>query len=940
MKRRIFLLFLLVAIIREPGQCQLSGLIRVPVLPTDNAFELLISKSGAVWVGHMFGLTRYDGSTIKNFDSGEKSQWKSLVWDLKEDGSGKIWCRMDSNLYCVVKEKLVLIKHPGSVGRLMDFRGSMYVLSSESLIKFDVNTFRYKEYSYRDSKLRGHPIKLFVVNDQLFIKTNYKKKVYVLNKFGGFSEVQLLGFNFNISNDVYCEYYQKQGDIPVTAVISDESKQDADQYVCRLRYADQKLYFYDIRKFNKSRIISVSCFKNGERWISTDEEILSSSGEIRKGPGLFHVAKDNDGNKWFLGPGAGLYLEPEKRHVDTINFNDERITAITAQGHDLLVGTSNGIIYRYDPIQKKSIPIFHVPGPTFGITYIQALDSIKFAFGSYNSVYVYNPNKKIRFPGPSIPDFRGAFHVGDHLYIADADRPTILDSGCFNLNRSNLLTKLERELIKDRVNAVAYDSIRRIFFLSKPYGLVKYINGVEKRILFNGAKISASKLLYYKDILYIYTIKFGLLVLNNDTISQLLEPDALPAHFVTKLTMMDNKLCMLNNGIMQIIDPRTERLIENNISYADNVDDAEMLGNEAFFISDYKLIHNHIGKVRLKKERLCSLLSTVVNDGDSIYSANLNLPYNKNSISFNLSFPVFTGSEKVFYRYKLLYEQQGQWEDSRPGESSLRFVSLKPGRYQFIASAIHPVLGESVNQIVKNFIIAEPWWQTWLFRICAALAALVIAFFTGKAYLNWKLKEQKQFFEKELAVERERQNISREIHDDIGQSLSVIKLNLNMGAPAQLEEAKSILTDVIKDLREFTHNLYYGKLLMEDLVTIIKKDIDSINTSNQLNADLEMQWNDCKLTSQQELIVYRIFQEAINNIIKHAHAKNIQIRLFGSKKEFILTIKDDGVGFDPEIIKNGLGLNNMSQRAKLAGGSLLITSKKDTGSEIKFSITV
>jgi hypothetical protein len=202
-------------------------------------------------------------------------------------------------------------------------------------------------------------------------------------------------------------------------------------------------------------------------------------------------------------------------------------------------------------------------------------------------------------------------------------------------------------------------------------------------------------------------------------------------------------------------------------------------------------------------------------------------------------------------------------------------------------------------------------------------------------YLN-KLNRQKLQFEKELIAEKERQHISREIHDHIGQALSVIKLNLNMNT--QIDDTKELVSEVMDDLRQFTHGLYHGKLLKGSLTDTIKKDVERLNISNQLVASLDISETVNAINPENQLLIYRIFQEAISNILKHAGAKNIFVHMTSDEKHLKLTITDDGIGFSGEGKRKGLGLDSMRRRAKLLKGNLTVFSKPQEGCKIELLI--
>jgi signal transduction histidine kinase len=262
-----------------------------------------------------------------------------------------------------------------------------------------------------------------------------------------------------------------------------------------------------------------------------------------------------------------------------------------------------------------------------------------------------------------------------------------------------------------------------------------------------------------------------------------------------------------------------------------------------------------------------------------------------------------------------------------------------PGHYQFEAFAIKPQSGLSSKPFIMNFTILPPWWQTWWFRTISVLACLAIITTVLRIYYINKLNQQKLQFEKKLIVEKERQHISREIHDHIGQALSVIKLNLNMNSPSEMADAKEMIGEVIQDMRQFTHGLYYGKLLTGSLADVIKKDVERLNIDDGLKASLDINMT-CRMTDEHsELLIYRIFQEAINNILKHANAKNITVRLSSNQKQFKLTIIDDGKGFLEKGMAKGMGINSMHTRAELLNGDLIVSGKPNEGCKVELVIS-
>lgn len=182
------------------------------------------------------------------------------------------------------------------------------------------------------------------------------------------------------------------------------------------------------------------------------------------------------------------------------------------------------------------------------------------------------------------------------------------------------------------------------------------------------------------------------------------------------------------------------------------------------------------------------------------------------------------------------------------------------------------------------------------------------------------------------------QNISWELHDNVGQLLSVAKMQLNILQPSIDESKKGILnetSDIIsKSLQEIRT---LSKLLNPDTVTnmglekSIELELLRFNRLNFLKASLEVYGTRKDIDKKDEIILFRILQEFLSNSIKHAKAKTLKVNLQYFKDSLTITAKDTGVGFDENEIEKGSGLVNMKSRAELIGAELEIQSKKNKG---------
>lgn len=207
-----------------------------------------------------------------------------------------------------------------------------------------------------------------------------------------------------------------------------------------------------------------------------------------------------------------------------------------------------------------------------------------------------------------------------------------------------------------------------------------------------------------------------------------------------------------------------------------------------------------------------------------------------------------------------------------------------------------------------------------------------------RAMLQTKLEVQEQALNQ----------ISQEIHDNVGQALSVVQANLTLLSAGRTErpgeevasKSNELLTKAISDLRNLSHALNTEHISRIGLEDAIRKEIDNIRSFHQIAFELEAEGEPDGLSGEKELMIFRIAQEAFANIVKHAHADCVKVILLYEPSDFSMSIIDNGVGFDTgdENEDAGIGLVNMHQRIKLIKGSIHINSEKGKGTHIKLSI--
>lgn len=239
--------------------------------------------------------------------------------------------------------------------------------------------------------------------------------------------------------------------------------------------------------------------------------------------------------------------------------------------------------------------------------------------------------------------------------------------------------------------------------------------------------------------------------------------------------------------------------------------------------------------------------------------------------------------------------------------------------------------------------------------ICLLFICIVIIFcaITIKLYIK-KVKEHNQ---KEIAfqkaindaiLETQEQvlnNISQDLHDDAGQQLTYINFqleNLKLDSAelnTLLEPLSQSVGNLSNSIRNISHSLNNQLLVQQDLVKAITTEVERLQKNPKIKIILTQEEPAKKeFTANEKIVIYRIFQEIINNTLKHAKAKQITITI-ATTPSFTMTIQDNGKGFDPKRLynKQSLGIQNMSSRATIINYQLAIHSEIGVGTTITLS---
>ena len=195
------------------------------------------------------------------------------------------------------------------------------------------------------------------------------------------------------------------------------------------------------------------------------------------------------------------------------------------------------------------------------------------------------------------------------------------------------------------------------------------------------------------------------------------------------------------------------------------------------------------------------------------------------------------------------------------------------------------------------------------------------------------------------AQEEERRRISRELHDDIGQRLSLLACELDVGlrghTPTRWQNASALLRtmhkqldEIATDIHKLSHELHSSSLRYCGLEVALRDLCDKYSNNHHFEIELDAQNLEPRMSPDVTLCLFRVAQEALANVLKHSNTKRVAVRVTQDAEKVRLTVKDHGVGFVPGVHSGGIGLTSMRERLRMCGGVLRVSSAPAFGAEI------
>jgi hypothetical protein len=916
---------------------------KIEGLPTKEIYDLHVDKKGYLWIAHGLGISRYDGLNFIHFTNPELADLR--MTDIVEDRQGRIWCHnFSGQIFYIERGKLRFLESydykKENLSPRMALCGDELVVTSQSGLFVCSTTTLKGKYIPIEKTAGTAMISLSVTGN----------KAVIFNHINWYLYQQGIGIR---KLDVDPSIQIEKGNTVSLQPISDH---DTIFLITNPAGTLQKLVLQNdsikrVAKIEYHDYIN-SITGDVKVWVNTRNKSMTIDGDIViKDYNLTDIVTGKEGNTWYSSIKEGLLVSFKPSKWKKIKFpidKEDFVRSLNVSDGYFFAGTQKGNLV----VMKKdnSTPVWkHNMFNGYGsIDFIRFFKNHYFIVGTSTNTYIINPlQKKIEseLPLKSIIDID---FDKNSLYVATPNGFYVLPF--FDSSLSLPYWKIAKQqqypfynwneatdnpylIFPQRSQAIRFDKSEQSLFVSTKNGLQQVTQKGIQQFYINGKEVYASSLWYQNPRLYIATINDGLWIKENNSLQHFTTANYLFSNTIVRVKVTENHLWLLENNGIQVFDTNSDSILNH-------IDLPKIIGTDVFDVAEkngyaYLTTANGIYKVPMymavEKRALFGYLDyVVVNNKDTLFKEDTNLSHDKNDIQFFFSSPAFYNPEAVSFKYRLIGDDD-HWQVTKPNERMLRFSSLPPGVYTFEAMAVNRGGLQQEKPVSFHFVILKSWWNHWWFIILVNVCIVAIIFLIIRNRIDQRLK-----------VELIRRGIASDLHDDIGATLSSINIYTEMaqeemGENEYLEQIKENVNDTISRLDDLVWSINPKNDTMEQLMHRMQHTAVLLleATGVQCHFNYDKKILNLKLNLADKRNVYLLFKEIVNNVIKHARSCNCYISIEYRHPNLILSVRDDGIGFDKAMVKKGRnGLESMRYRAKRMNGNVHINSSHKKGTNI------
>ncbi|MDP3557387.1 MAG: two-component regulator propeller domain-containing protein [Bacteroidota bacterium] len=759
----------------------------------------------------------------------------------------------------------------------------------------------------------------------------------------------------------------------------------------QLKFGEIKLYNLGETVINNLNVFCITEDVKKNIWIGADNGAYKFDGNtivhFNSKSGLsdntvYHIYTDLENNLWFATDADGIY----KFRENTFTYYDKSSglsntivmgVAQTTDGKIYAAGYVGGLYKLNDKNDIEPLNNLKTQLADSKISSLYADDENNIIIGtSSKGTWLYNEKtglKKIEDKNnPSIP-LRGAI-----CFLKDAQGNLLIGTqqGLYLRDKNETIKKLKTEnLFISALKQYTNDSIivgtsKGVFVLDKNYQLTR-LNKAE----FNNSSVLC--LAIQKSNIFIGTTDKGVLNWNlkTDKIVNYNTNKGLPSNFIYSIYVSEKRKAWIGSGF-GISNLQLDN--DDNISAIKNYGRSDgLLGMECshncllkakdsslWFGTTKGLFHfNPYANIEEKTQPIVLLKSvklfsaditdsTLFNNSETWFKVpnGLKLHSTQNHLTFEFGAIYFTNPEDVLFKCKL----EGIDKDfTITNNPYIIYSAIPPGKYTLNVQAITKSGVISSNNINYSFEIEKAFYQTRYFQLLVVL--LLISTGALITYVSTRRKQKrKEVLEKirEEEFMKLRHRTAEDFHDEMGNRLTRISVLTDI-LNTKLEAKESDVTKLVGQIKENTAALYNGS---RDIIWSLNSENDGIyqiaehikEIGDELYLDSKIDFecthtikanNPLKLKLDYSRNLIMIFKEAYSNILKHSKATEVRVSIeLKNNKDLEIKIKDNGLGFDSNILQKGNGIKNMKNRSARMNGEIFVNSTLQKGTEISISL--
>lgn len=922
-------------------------------LLSNSAQRIIRDSKGYLWIATSEGVQKFNGSTFKNFTTKEGLS-SNLVHELYEDSKGRIWAgTISGGANYIENDSVVNLKNivPKKFAHIKCFlekkNGNIIYFTAKGVIEYDgveakvlVDDKVFKLAIDNAIWLDDNTIMAATLNDGVHkIRVNPYSSEKVITK------PTLNNISYSLVKDV-----DESGTIWIGTY---------GELVKLLPDGSIVKYKFNTKEFNSNRVHSIYQKNNNELILGLEGNGIvifnKATGHYnmlntKKGiptPYIQDVTEDTDGNIWGVDIWNGLvkYRDASFKFLTLgEGLAEEGIAKVMQEGKDsVLLATSKGL-YRMKNNTIKDTLLDNLD--------IRAIDIIakeKLLISRTRRTYLYDKLVQKDIIGKGF--FNNVYAHDDRYILCGYDEYHIV--------------KPDTTLIIPAIEPFNVIKIADHYLAGLKVGIFQFKDGPLKpiegfspdgRLYTTMAQINHKEFMVGDSEQSIYHVKYQDSSYQVTTFNQSRFNNI---RSLNSLAVNGNDLWIGDNSSLRKVDLKL-LLTKDSVSMKTYPIDKDLL-KDGFHINGLSIMNRNIvygetpsgllmfnGSLYKPNENAPQLnLSDVLLFSEPLNKTaytkedKVSLSYKENYLTFNMEAITYTFPERVKYKYRLKGLREGDAWSQPVKDSKVVFSYLPPGNYTFEFTADN---GNGVwqdNIYTYPFVINVPFWRLPLFWILTItfLSGIVVYSIARKNKIEHKRLQQ---FSQDLikTQEEERTRVARELHDSVGQKLMLLTKKTKSSGDNDLE---SLAGNTLEELRSISRGLHPATIERLGVTAAITAMINEVDKNTNIFFTSEIENIDAMLSKDAALHMYRIIQEVLNNMVKHAEAKAAFITIEANENEIKATIKDNGKGFEFSKASkkhHSLGMKTLMERAKIIKSKLQIKTQPNKGTTVELIMPI